>query len=123
MPPASFPTEVLYPTLTPELRFLPEGPYPVAADCFSWVAIQHGPDDEFGSLNLFDLKENRNESYELMGRPGFAFPASSPNVFVIGMERTLGLISLPYRQVVSLAENVDRDVAGTIINEGRDERA
>ena len=33
------------------LRFLPEGPYPMNEDSFSWVAIQHGADKQFGSVS------------------------------------------------------------------------
>ena len=57
-----------------ELRFLPEGPLPLEDGVISWVAIQHGPDATHGSLNILNLKSGENRSFELPGRPGFAFP-------------------------------------------------
>jgi hypothetical protein len=51
------------------LRFLPEGPYPLGSDRFSWVAIQHGAEASVGSLNIYDAKSWVNQSYALAGRP------------------------------------------------------
>ena len=84
-------TEVLFRPETEQLRFLPEGPYPYGDDRLSWVAIQHGADAKTGSLNLFDFRSRSNQSLELPGRPGFAFPTNRDGVFVTGMERQVGL--------------------------------
>ena len=57
-----------------ELAYLPEGPWPLGADSFSWVSIQHGPDETTGSLNVFDAAASTNARFRLPGRPGFAAP-------------------------------------------------
>ena len=111
------PTEVLYSPPSSALRFLPEGPYPLAEGKFSWVAIQHGPDANLGSVNVFDLATKTNVSYPLPGRPGFAFPTNKGN-FVIGCERTVGLFSTASQSYVPFIENIDSDSVGTIVNDG-----
>lgn len=84
---------------------------------FSWVAIQHGPDTNFGSINVFDLENRTNESYLLPGRPGFAFPTDKGN-FVVGCERSIGLYSTSSKQFVPFIRDIDIDCEGTIINDG-----
>ena len=84
---------------------------------FSWVAIQHGPDASFGSVNVFDLKNRSNVSYPLPGRPGFAFPTDKGN-FVIGCERTVGVFSPSSQRFETIIENLDQDCVGTIVNDG-----
>lgn len=100
------------------LRFLPEGPTPLAAGQFSWVAIQHGPQGTHGSLNLFDLASRTNRSFELPGRPGFAKPTDQQGVFVVGCERELGIFDTRDQSWRSLVQGVDAQVSGTIINDG-----
>ncbi len=68
--------QVLFRPSTSELRFLPEGPYPLGPSKISWVAIQHGATGANGSLNILDLATGVNESFPLPGRPGFAFPCA-----------------------------------------------
>jgi sugar lactone lactonase YvrE len=104
------------------LRFLPEGPYPLSAelfgaDRFSWVAIQHGASTTKGSLNIYDFKSGTNQSYELPGRPGFAFPTDQGN-FVVGCERSVGIFSIADGTFQPFIEGVDAAVEGTIINDG-----
>ncbi len=101
-----------------QLRFLPEGPTALAPGRFSWVAIQHGPDARSGSLNIFDVSSNRNESFELPGRPGFAKPTTQAGTFVVGCERELGLFRTGDNSWRSIIGGVDEDVTGTIINDG-----
>ena len=101
-----------------ELRFLPEGPYQIAPGKFSWVGIQHGADSRIGSLNRYDLATGTNESLELPGRPGFAFPCETGNRFVIGCERSLGYFDVDSGQWEPFLDGVDDDVDGTIINDG-----
>lgn len=111
-------TELLYRPDSSELRFLPEGPYPAGGDRLSWVAIQHGPDSEVGSLNLFDWNSQTNRSVMLPGRPGFAFPTSHPDVFIAGVERSLLLVDVNGGQTREVLGGVDQETTGTIINDG-----
>jgi len=103
---------------TDALRFLPEGPVPLENGRCSWVGIQHGLDATVGSLNLLEIESQRNESFELPGRPGFAFPTEQAGTFVVGCERSLGLFKLQDGSWQPFCNNVDHDVEGTIINDG-----
>jgi sugar lactone lactonase YvrE len=100
------------------LAFLPEGPYPCGAGKFSWVGIQHGAEALHGSLNIFDLRDGTNTTHRLDGRPGFAFPTDHSNIFVIGVERSLGFLDTSSGDWKELATGIDADVEGTIINDG-----
>jgi len=100
------------------LRFLPEGPYRAGETTLSWVAIQHGADATFGSLNLLNVDSGENTSCELPGRPGFAFPTDQPNVFVIGAERSVGLFDTKSGRWDELTTGIDASVSNTIINDG-----
>jgi sugar lactone lactonase YvrE len=100
------------------LRFLPEGPIPLAESLVSWVGIQHGADATHGSLNLLDLKQGTNKSFDLPGRPGFAFPCDRDDTFVVGCERTLGLFNVANGNWEPFCEGIDDDVENTIINDG-----
>lgn len=100
-----------------ELRFLPEGPYVYGSDQFSWVGIQHGATSTVGSINVFDLKTGRNQSFGLPGRPGFAFPTDRPGVFVTGVEREVGLFDTSNGTWMPFVHNVDSNVTNTIIND------
>ena len=100
------------------LRFLPEGPYPLADGEFSWVGIQHGLAATTGSLNLFDFATGANTSFALPGRPGFAFPCDKPHQFVIGCERALGMFDTSSKSWQPFCEGIDSDVDNTIINDG-----
>lgn len=100
------------------LRFLPEGPIELTDSRFSWVAIQHSADAKSGSLNIYDLATDSNESFDLPGRPGFAFPCQSADTFVIGCERSLGLFNTATGGWEPFCEGVDDDVDNTIINDG-----
>ncbi len=119
--------ELLYRPETPELRFLPEGPYPVAGDGWvhaggsptvSWVAIQHGAGATTGSLNLLQLGAvPSNRSYALPGRPGFAFPCNDGKSFIVGVERELGYFTPASGDWQVIVDGIDRDVTNTIIND------
>jgi len=101
-----------------ELRFLPEGPYPLEDDWMSWVAIQHGASAREGSLNLFNLTTAESRSIGLRGRPGFAFPTNHNGRFVVGLERAVVLIDLESDDQVVLCDGIDSSVDNTIINDG-----
>jgi len=99
------------------LRFLPEGPYPIDADRFSWVAIQHGAGATHGSLNIYDFRTSSNQSFDLPGRPGFAFPTDRGH-FVVGCERSVGIFNPSTGTWEPFIQGVDSNVSGTIINDG-----
>jgi sugar lactone lactonase YvrE len=115
--PQTIDAQLLYVPPTPELRFLPEGPYPAGEGLLSWVAIQHGAEATSGSLNLLDLATRENRQYDLPGRPGFAFATSREGTFVVGLERRLGLFELASGKFMWLAENLDSAVDNTIVND------
>jgi sugar lactone lactonase YvrE len=100
------------------LRFLPEGPISLGDSLFSWVGIQHGLDATFGSLNIYDIALERNESFDLPGRPGFAIPCQNEGSFVIGCERSLGIFNTADRSWQPFCHGIDEDVDNTIINDG-----
>jgi sugar lactone lactonase YvrE len=108
---------VLFRPKTAELRYLPEGPRSCGAGVVSWVAIQHGPDAVSGSLNLLDVTAGQNRSFPLDGRPGFAFPTTDPDVFLIGCEKRVGFFDLRRGSWTGPSATVEEDVDGTIIND------
>tara|TARA_R110002073_G_scaffold133122_14_gene280264 strand:- start:30839 stop:31879 length:1041 start_codon:yes stop_codon:yes gene_type:complete len=103
---------------TDALRFLPEGPFALRDSQFSWVGIQHGADATQGSLNLYDLATQTNQSFDLPGRPGFAFPCTTANRFLVGCERSLGFFDTATGTFEAFQEGIDSDVTNTIINDG-----
>ncbi|SMP49933.1 Sugar lactone lactonase YvrE [Neorhodopirellula lusitana] len=110
---------------TDSLRFLPEGPIPLQKEGWlSWVGIQHGGESRHGSINLLDLATQQNQSFDLPGRPGFAFACSSkddsglPTRFVAGVERALGIFDIRDGSWAPFCEGVDASVSNTIINDG-----
>ena len=110
--------EVLFDPGSDETRFLPEGPTALGPGRFSWVAIQHGADATWGSLNIYDMTTGKNEQYRLPGRPGFAKPTTDPNCFVVGCERQLGVFNIATGEWTVIQDGIDGDVQGTIINDG-----
>ena len=110
--------EILLRPETNELRFLPEGPYANPDGRLSWVAIQHGSEAKFGSINLFAPSSGKSHSIALPGRPGFAFPTDVPGIFICGAEHSLGLIDTATGDWTELAADIDSAVSNTIINDG-----
>jgi len=110
--------EVLFRPESTALRFLPEGPIDLGNGRFSWVAIQHGANALVGSLNVFDLASGKNTTYEMDGRPGFAFPSNVQNTHFVGVERRVATFNLLSHEYSLLHGNVDEDVESTIINDG-----
>ncbi len=110
--------DVLFRPASDALQFLPEGPYQIDESRFSWVGIQHGADSVVGSLNIFDLNAGTNQSFDLPGRPGFAFPTNQEGIFVTGIERSVGLFDTQTGTFTALATDIDHQVENTIINDG-----
>ncbi len=111
-------TDVLFRPDTESLRYLPEGPCALRNGSISWVAVQHGAASSAGSINVLNLEDRSNHSFELPGRPGFAFPTAREDVFVAGVERGLGLFDLSSGEWTPLSDEVDSQIDGTIINDG-----
>ena len=109
---------VLYQPPTDAMRFLPEGPTSLGNDQFSWVAIQHGPENQFGSLNIFDMPSHTNRSFILPGRPGFAKPTDAAGIFVVGAEHELALFDTATNKWTVFCDGIDRGVDNTTINDG-----
>ena len=111
--------QVLYRPDSPELRFLPEGPYPYGNEGqFSWVAIQHSGTSTTGSLNILDIPTRTNRRFRLPGRPGFAYGTGRPGQFIVGLERCVQLFNCDTGSCTPLTDEVDADVSGTVINDG-----
>jgi sugar lactone lactonase YvrE len=109
--------DVLYAPHDEALRFLPEGPYPYAPGVISWLAIQHGPSANVGSVNLLDVNERSNQSISVPGRPGFAFATTTPGKLVVGCERQLGYLHTNDGRWEVICDGIDAAVQGTIIND------
>ena len=109
---------ILFRPESEELKFLPEGPYSLSDGRFSWVGIQHGADATVGSINILDAAAGTNQSFELPGRPGFAFPTSTPGVFIAGVERSVGTFDTNSGTWTEIVGGVDGAVENTIINDG-----
>lgn len=112
-----FATDVLLRPDSEALRFLPEGPYPIGGGRISWVGIQHGADATSGSLNILELASGQIQTFDLPGRPGFAFPTDHDGVFVTGLERQVGLFDIADSSFKPIGDAVEADVEGTIIND------
>jgi sugar lactone lactonase YvrE len=109
--------EVLFHPDAGELGFLPEGPYPLGEGRMLWVAIQHGETAVRGSLNVLDLESRRNRTFALPGRPGFAFPTTDPQVFLIGCEKQVGFYRPESGEWIGPALPVESHIGGTIVND------
>lgn len=109
--------EVLFRPESGALRFLPEGPYSLGQGRMSWVGIQHGADSTIGSINILNLSDGTNQTFDLPGRPGFAFPTDRQGVFVTGFERSVGLFDTAGGQFTPLVEGLEAAVSNTIIND------
>lgn len=115
--------ELLFRPQSDALRFLPEGPYPTQRSGeLSWVAIQHGAEATTGSLNLLTLggpdRGVKNQSFDLPGRPGFAFPCDDGLTFVVGLDRALGRFTPQTGAWEVFCEGIDAGVDNTIVNDG-----
>lgn len=111
--------EILLRPESAALRFLPEGPYPTTRTGeLSWVGIQHGKESRIGSLNLLNLETRKNQSFELPGRPGFAFACDDGLSFVVGCERSLGRFTPQTGAWEVFCDGIDAEVTNTIINDG-----
>lgn len=110
-------TEILHQPESAALRFLPEGPYSLDHDRMSWVGIQHGADSTRGSINVLNLSDGTNQTFDLPGRPGFAFPTDKPGVFVAGVERSVGLFITATGEWSPFIQAIESTVTNTIIND------
>ena len=80
-----------------EFGYLPEGPRVLPDGRLLWISIQLGKDGDLaarGALHTVDLTTGEGTAWELPGRPGFALPGADENVFLVGMERSIGWLDL-----------------------------
>jgi len=108
---------LLYRPVPESWGYLPEGPYALGADRFSWITIQTSATSVTGALHRFDLARGVDEVTELPGRPGFAFPTDQSGKFLIGLERRVVLFDIASGAIEPLTEEIDKGAAGTIIND------
>lgn len=99
-------------------RYLPEGPRALAPSRLLWLTIQSGPTAAHGELHVLNTLRSENRSWRLPGRPGFAFATDRDGVFLVGMERAVGLFDTVRQRFSPLVEGVDGHTTGTIVNDG-----
>ncbi len=99
-------------------RYLPEGPKALGPARLLWLTIQCGADATQGALHVLTTGRGENRSWRLPGRPGFAYPTSREDVFLIGMERAVGLYDTGRARFQPLCGGLDASVPGTIVNDG-----
>lgn len=109
--------DILFRPDSASLRFLPEGPYSLPDGQMSWVGIQHGAESTTGSINILNPSTGANQTFDLPGRPGFAFPTDRPGVFVTGLERTVGLFDTATGSWSPFVSGIESEVTNTIIND------
>jgi sugar lactone lactonase YvrE len=103
---------------TDELRYLPECPLQLrGTNRLGWVAIQHGPGADHGSLNLLDLDTLEDRSHSLPGRPGFFAETAEPGILIVGLERRLVHFDLVTGTVLETLVELPEDPR-VIINDG-----
>jgi sugar lactone lactonase YvrE len=114
---STYRAEVLYRPDSEELRYLPECPRIFNGSVLAWIAIQHGPASQEGSLNLLDLATRRNRSIALPGRPGFFAATDRPDVVTVGLERRLVRLDIRTGAIEETGVSVGQDQR-VIINDG-----
>lgn len=104
-------------------RYLPEGPRALAPSRLLWLTIQAGAAATHGELHVLNALRSENRSWKLPGRPGFALPTDRDDVFLIGMERAIGLFDTYRQRFTPIVEGIDAHTDGTIVNDGEPCRA
>ena len=99
-------------------RYLPEGPRALARNRLAWLTIQTGRDSNRGELHVLNTLRNECRTWRLPGRPGFLVPSDRDGVFVLGMERQIGVFDTATQRFAPLVEGIDDGVTGTIVNDG-----
>ncbi len=99
-------------------RYLPEGPRALAPSRLLWLTIQSGASATHGELHVLNALRSENRSWKLPGRPGFALPTDRDGVFLIGMERAIGLFDTYRQRFTPIVEGIDQHTTGTIVNDG-----
>lgn len=97
--------------------YLPEGPRALATGRLSWITIQCGATATHGALHVLATGRGENRTWKLPGRPGFAFGTNRDGVFLLGMERSVGLYDTGTNRFAPLVEGIDAHTTGTIVND------
>jgi sugar lactone lactonase YvrE len=98
--------------------YLPEGPRALGQSRLLWLTIQCGPAATHGALHVFTAGRGENRTWKLPGRPGFAFPTERDDLFLVGMERSIGLYDTVANRFTELVAGIDDHTQGTIVNDG-----
>lgn len=97
--------------------YLPEGPRAMATGRLSWITIQCGATARHGALHVLATGRGENRTWKLPGRPGFAFATNRDGVFLLGMERSVGLFDTGTNRFTELVAGIDAHTTGTIVND------
>lgn len=97
--------------------YLPEGPRALGPGRLLWLTIQSGPQATAGALHVFTAGRGENRTWKLPGRPGFAFPTDRDDVFLVGLERSIGLFHTVANRFTEVLGGIDAHTDGTIVND------
>jgi len=97
--------------------YLPEGPRALAPGRLAWLTIQCGAQSLRGALHTLTTGRGENRTWDLPGRPGFVFATNREGVFLLGMDRSIGLYDTQSRRFTALVEDLDAHTTGTIVND------
>ena len=100
-----------------EYAWLPEGPRALAPGRLAWITIQCGAESRRGALHVLTTGRGENRTWDLPGRPGFVFATDRDGVFLLGMDRSVGLYDTQARRFTALVDGLDAHTTGTIVND------
>ena len=110
-------TEVLFEQDFMWLKYLPEGIQFVDKQTLCWVNIQNGYQEKHGSICQLNLETKEFSSVEISGRPGFVFPTTEKNKFLIGAESSIHLFDFAKNQWISEVFQITDRHPEAIIND------
>ncbi|MFM1870894.1 MAG: hypothetical protein RL398_316 [Planctomycetota bacterium] len=111
------PMRVLHRPPSAGSRYLPEGPRALARNRLAWITIQAGAEATRGELHVLNVQRNENRTWRLPGRPGFVFGTDRDGVYLLGIERQIGLFDTSTQRFSPLVDGIDHGVDGTIVND------
>ena len=97
--------------------YLAEGPRALGPGRLAWITIQCGMASKHGALHVLNAARSENRTWLLPGRPGFVFATNRDSVFLLGMERSVGLYDTHTHRFEELVSGIDAHTTGTIVND------